>query len=383
MPTKRTTRSKSKKRDQDGIYERDDSPFWWCTYTDASGKTARRSTGVRREDDPRKERAKAVRAQWIVEAAEERKHGPRPAPATGPTFDELMAEYMEGPSLDKKDPVRDHYSLKQLAPVFGGRELATLTRADARNYIAKRRDDKMQDATIRKEIGMFSAALNWARTELEWDVPNPFRSCKLQPAKTKDRWLKPEEADALLKAARNLPRAKHLADFIKLGLYAGLRPGEILGLEWSRVDLIRGLIYFGPEDQKNGKAGSVPINAQAREAILARASFRASWCPDSPWVFADRHGDRIACVKKSFHAARGEAGLGKDVTPHTLRRTCGSWLAQKGVPIQRISAFLRHSDIRVTDRVYAHLSQDSLREVATVLEVGAVSRSGFTHNKKA
>lgn len=144
----------------------------------------------------------------------------------------------------------------------------------------------------------------------------------------------------------------------------------------------RGLIYFGAEDQKNGKKGSGPINAKAWEAILARSRFRATWCPASPWVFSDRDGNRIANVKKSFHAARDAAGLGKDVTPHTLRRTCGSWLAQAGVPIQAISALLRHSDIRVTDQVYAHLSQDSLRETAAVLDMEAVSRSGFTQRKR-
>jgi integrase len=373
MP-KRTTR----KRDQDGIFERPDSPFWWATWTDAHGRTVRRSTHVRREDDPRKERAKALRAQWVVEAAEERERGPKPRKAAGPTFDELMVAYLDGPSLDKRSHERDLYSFKQLAPTFQGRELVDLTGADARGYIAQRQAAGISAATINKEIGLFSAALNWARSDLEWKVPNPFQSRRLAEPPGRDRWLTQDEAAALIHAAENLPRAGHLADFIRIGLYTGLRPGEILSLEWRRVDLSRNLILFGADNQKNGKAGSVPVNAKAREAILARARFRATWCPASPWVFADREGNRIASVKKSFHAARDKAGLGKDVTPHTLRRTFGSWLAQAGQPIQAISALLRHSDIRVTDRVYAHLSPDSLRETAAVLDGGAVSRSGFT-----
>lgn len=368
---------KQRKRDQDGIFERPDSPFWWATWTDAHGKTARRSTGVRREDDPRKERAKAIRAQWIVDAAEERKHGPKPRKAAGPTFDELMVLYLDGPSLEKRSHARDLYSLKRLAPVFEGRELGSLAGADVRGYIAKRQAEGIAPATINREIALIRAAINWALDELDWNIPNPFKRRRLKEPTGRNRWLTHTEAVALIQTAERVPKAGHLPDFIKTGLYTGMRPGEILGLEWSRVDLSRNLIYLGSMDQKNGKTGSVPINGRAREVILSRARFRVMWCPASPWVFANREGERIASVKKSFASAVVKAGL-EDVHPHDLRRTFGSWLVQAGVSIQLVSALLRHSDIRITDRVYAHLSPDSLRDAAAVLDGGVVSRSGFT-----
>lgn len=194
------------------------------------------------------------------------------------------------------------------------------------------------------------------------------------------RWLTQSEATALIRAAEMVPKAGHLADFISLGLYTGMRPGEVLGLEWSRVDLSRNLIYLGADNQKNGKMGSVPLNERAGGAIIARARFRATRCPSSPWVFCNQKGERIASIKKGFASACRLAGL-EDVHPHDLRRTFGSWLVQAGVPIQTVSTLLRHSDIRITDRVYAHLSPDSLREAAAILDRGAVSRSGFTQPK--
>jgi integrase len=187
----------------------------------------------------------------------------------------------------------------------------------------------------------------------------------------------PADAAALLRAAEGLPRAEHTADFIRIGLYVGMRPGEILGLEWRRVDLSRNLIYFGADNQKSGKVGSVPLNERAREAIIARARFRATWCPASPWVFCDREGERIASVKKSFASARDAAGL-VDLHPHDLRRTCGAWLAMAGVSIKDIAAILRHSDIRVTDRVYTPIAPESLRGALGALDGALVSRSGFT-----
>lgn len=72
-------------------------------------------------------------------------------------------------------------------------------------------------------------------------------------------------------------------------------------------------------------------------------------------------------MKRSFKTAASKAGL-KNLHPHDLRRTCGSWLVQAGVPIQAVSALLRHSDIRITDQVYAHVSPTAVRAAIEVLD---------------
>ena len=41
---------------------------------------------------------------------------------------------------------------------------------------------------------MFRAALNWARKELEWNVPNPFEGRKLKEPPGRARWLTQSEA---------------------------------------------------------------------------------------------------------------------------------------------------------------------------------------------
>jgi integrase len=94
-------------------------------------------------------------------------------------------------------------------------------------------------------------------------------------------------------------------------------------------------------------------------------------------VCCDRRGNRIASIKKSFATAVRSAGLG-DVHAHDLRRTCGSWLVQANVPIHHVSALLRHSDIRVTDRVYAHLAPENVRLGVQALE-GRTAQSGHIH----
>jgi len=47
------------------------------------------------------------------------------------------------------------------------------------------------------------------------------------------------------------------------------------------------------------------------------------------------------------------------VTPHVLRHTCGTWLAQAGVPMWDISGWLGHSMTQTTEK-YAHHCPDHL-----------------------
>lgn len=81
----------------------------------------------------------------------------------------------------------------------------------------------------------------------------------------------------------------------------------------------------------------------------------------------DCQGDRIASVKKGFAACVRDADL-VDVHPHDLRRTCGSWLVQAGVGIDRVSELLRDSDVAITARVYAHLRPSDLADAIAILD---------------
>lgn len=291
-----------------------------------------------------------------------------------------MLAYLGNVTPRKRAPKRDKASAKALFPTFTGRTLAGITGADVRGYIAARTAAGIGPASINRELALMSAAVNWANRELEWEIPNPWQSRRLQEPAGRDRWLTHAEAAELLAAAdKRAVRWPWIADFIRLCLATGLRPGEALALEWSRVDLTRRLIMFRAEDQKSGKATTLPLNDGARSTLIERARFRATWCPGSPWVFCRRDGSRVADVKKGFAACAAEAGL-PDLHPHDLRRTFGSWLVQAGVGIERVSRLLRHADVAITARVYAHLRPSDLADAAAVLdgERYGVSRSGFT-----
>jgi integrase len=333
-----------------GLFKKTNSRYWYADYTDASGRRVKRSTGT----VDRKE-AEALLAKWKLEAHRQKRWGEEPAR----TYDELMLMYLDGPSQDKRAHDRDISAAKRLTPFFRGRVLNELGPADIQAYIDQRRAQGVGPATVNKELNLLSAALNYARRRLQWEVPNPVQGMRLRPPEGRVRWLRKDEAERLTCIAKAERQAPHLADFIQLGLHTGMRKGEILGLTWDRVDFDERIVYLTDKDQKNGRYGSVPLNDEAVAALERRKAHRDEFCPQSPWVFAKRDGGRVADIKKGFKTACRKAGI-DDFHPHDLRHTCAAWLVQDGVDIRVVSELLRHNSIQITMR-YAHLAPENVR----------------------
>ena len=351
------------------IYRRENSSVWYVTFTDASGKRVRKSSGTQ----DRKE-AEALEAKWKLEAHQARKWDKQPTR----TFDELMLGYLETAigDLRSADTIRCH--AKTLYRHFSGQELPAITPSAIRRYNALRKAEGVANATVNRELSLLSAAINYARREWEWEVANPVPGRKLKEPEGRVRWITRAEAQGLIQAAPD-----HLADFITLAVNTGCRCGELLGLEWNRVVLGSGLFYLEAEHTKAGKRRSVPINQTAREALLRRMRFRAENCPNSLWVFAHPDGSRIQSVKRSFGTACRRVGIA-DFRIHDLRHTCASWLVSAGVPLLDVRDLLGHSTIRMTER-YAHLAPERARDAVSLLDGGwsHFGHSGFDEQRKS
>jgi len=337
------------------LYYRDDSPKIWAKYYDADGNRRRRSTGTTDW-----EQARAVLRKWEQEAFLGQ-HFDVPA---AKTFDELMVAFLD--ENPERNEVDDNVCLRHLHPVFTGRDIHELSPVDVRKYVRQRRKEGAAAATVNHEIGLLSKAINHARLEWGLKVDNPCAGCRLPEPEGRVRWLTHDEAEALIEAASKVPKAPHLADFVQLALFTGMRKGELLGLEWSRVDLERGLIYLEARHQKGKRRAVVPLNQRAREAIESRRRWVAEHCPETPWVFTWRSGKRITDVKNGFRTALAKAGI-TDCRIHDLRHTFASWLVMEGVDLYRVRDLLRHRSITETER-YAHLAPDLAAEAASTLD---------------
>jgi len=276
-----------------------------------------------------------------------------------------MVTFLQATANVKRSHRDDKLHTRQWQVSLQGRDMRTLTPQDIRAHIDRRSEEGVTNATINRELSLLSAAINFYNKEHMEALPNPTKGRKLREPEARIRWLSHEEADRLIAAAQGAQRAPHLADFIVLALHTGCRSGELLGLQWSRVDMKERLIHLEGEHTKAGKRRSVPLNSEAHRALLARANVRATHCPGSPWVFANETGQRIQSVKRSFATACRRAGI-EDFRIHDLRHTCAAWLVSAGVALPEVRDLLGHSSITMTEK-YAHLSPDNVRRAVAVL----------------
>jgi integrase len=123
------------------------------------------------------------------------------------------------------------------------------------------------------------------------------------------------------------------SDIVRLLLLTGQRRTEIGGLQWSEVDLKRGMIVLPPDRTKNGRQHELPLSTQAL-AILARQPHRNS----SDYLFGER-------AFNNWDRRKQEVDQRARIAPyrlHDLRRTCATQLGELGVQPHHIEAILNH-----------------------------------------
>lgn len=333
---------------------------WVIRWTEG-GRSRERRTGTSDRGE-----AEAQLASFLA-SRRQRPQGPI-APDTA-LISDLLAAYAEehGPHIAGRQTLG--YNMARLLEWWAGRTVAEITKANCQLYTQHRRTVAVSDNTIRRELSVLSAALGHACESNRLAAKPIVWMPEAGPGK--DRWLTRQEAARLLRAARREPQARtHLPLFILLALYGGARKGAILDLCWPQVDMDRSRINWLPEGRKQTKKGRPTIPIPRRLMTFLRLARRRG--SESGSVLHD-HGRTIGNVKTSFNRAAERAGL-HDVTPHTLRHTCGTWMAQAGVPLFEIAGFLGHSIARTTE-LYAHHSPDYMERARTALDRHSVTHS--------
>jgi integrase len=207
---------------------------------------------------------------------------------------------------------------------------------------------ELKDKTANDYLEAARCFFNWL-VRLGRAGSNPLLS--VQKVKTKEG--RPEEIRAFsnaemvrLLAVAGERRAVYLA-----GAHTGLRLSELAALKWSDLHLDSGkaFIRVRASTTKNGKPAEQPIPAELAEELRKLKSAGAT--DDEP-VFA-----RVPRIER-FRRDLIKAGIplrdgqGRKAVFHSLRHTYGTNLARGGVASRVAMALMRHSDRRLTDKIY-------------------------------
>ena len=299
------------------------------------------------------------------------------------SFRELMVIYLEA-KQESRGFTRLKDAAKPLLGYFGDSDITQLKESHVEQY-ATWRLKSVSSGTVRREVGMLSAAFNHAKKKHHWRIENPcIGADKPKEPKGRVRFITRLEAQRLIQAARCPSDAKGrplpdqykspvLPDFIELALNTGCRKQELLSLKWEDVDFSTRLLRLA--QTKGGEWQTVPITDEARAVLIRRMRRRDEVCPEGSYVFFHETprpgadvGDQVQDLKKSFRHACLQADI-TDFRIHDLRHTFASWLVMDGVSLYDVSKLLRHSNIRMTEK-YAHLAPDYLHK--------AVAGRGFS-----
>lgn len=284
--------------------------------------------------------------------------GPRPAHQV--TLGEVLDYYGQNKARFVKDPERIAYAIDALLPYWASKTITDINDAACAEYVEQR---NRAAGTTRRELTTLRAAVNYAKGRIADDARPIW-----MPAKPlgKDRWLTRSEAARLLNESRKA-RADvrlYLPLFILIGLYTGARKEAILSLRWPQIDLEAKRINFKRETETNKRRAHnrLPdgLVGHLRRAYKRRQSDLGFVVHDKGKPVSDIggawNGKPDGFVQGSFGRACKRAGI-VGVTPHTLRHTCGTWMAQAGVPLRLIGEYLGHTDERTT-KLYSHHHPD-------------------------
>lgn len=284
------------------------------------------------------------------------------------TVDSLWRQYRKE-NEGKRTAANMEFSGRAVLPFFGHLKPEQIDVEKCRAYEAKRRKDRtkwglVQTGTIWTELNHLQIVLNWAKKrriiEHEIAVQRPPK-----PA-PRNRRITRAEGRRLIDAAK----FPHIALAIHLMLGTGARVGAILDLTWDRVDLKRRQIAYADPNVTEGRKGRATVSIP--HDLLERLE-KAKKGAETEYVI-EWAAKPVKSIKKGFAQAVENAKL-ENVTPHALRHTAATWMAEAGIPIDKIAQVLGHSNPAITYKVYAKFTPEHLADAAAALDMSGVPPS--------
>lgn len=290
------------------------------------------------------------------------------------------------------------YSIKKLLPYFAHLKLKNITEEMYQSALNDLKDQGFARTTIEgvHTTGkmIFNMAVDKRMLKIE-PTTNAYIIKDEQIIIESDEeeiplYFEKEELALFLKKVKENGLFMDEAIFITLS-YTGIRVGELVALKWKDIDFDKRTIYitktyYNPDNNTVKYQLVPPKTKKSRRKIVVDTAVIETLKKlkeeqekiiqhlgvsynDSGYVFANvyRHPGYpvlIKFVESRMARILKRTELNSSLTPHSLRHTHTSLLAEAGVGLEEIMERLGHHDDEVTRKVYLHVTNEMKREAS-------------------
>lgn len=331
---------------------------------------------------------KADAEAWARELEREHQRGNLAAltqAAQRTTFAEVADRWIKNVLPTKKDRGAGTYA-RAAKEKFGSFFLAKVRGLD----VATWRDDLLaagySPQTVIHHLRLASVIFTYAEREMSIHLPagNPVMAVSKPAApKARDRRLRAGELEYLLRGAEDARKQViGLPQIITVAVETSMRLGELLGLEWSRVDLTRRIAHL--TDTKNGESRTIALSSAAIAAL--RALPRSTRTKKTAATLGTANpGGRVfsgwnnkdsfektwqRCLKRARLMYDEDCAKAKErpdpaflagLRFHDLRHEATSRLFEKGLGIMEVASMTGHKSLAMLKR-YTHVEAERLAQ---------------------
>lgn len=332
-----------------GLYRRKDASnpkVWYMRYTDAAGKVYRKST-----ETENKQLAQAALDKVKAEAWEQKKLGVKP-PFLFSKACEVFLETKVGMSVYDDYAQQLGWWQQQLGAKAHLHEITQERIIDTVERGAVER--KWSKATKNRYLSPLRSVMRYAALKRKWIESNQLPTFFMEKESAgRTRWLKPDEITRLIAA---LPA--HWKDIAGFALATGQRMGNVLGLRWDQIDLVRRVVVFEGDVMKNGDDHGIPLNDTAVEIIKRQIG------QHTEAVFTYQGKPIRKGGRQTWLNALEKAGLGgTGVVKHSFRHTWATMMMHAGATDGMLMAMGSWKTPKMVRR-YAHANAAALVSVA-------------------
>ncbi len=249
---------------------------------------------------------------------------------------------------DKRSIRDDKRFLRWFHSYLYDMELINVDKALVEKLIQLRLNEGVKNATVNRTFSLLRAILSRAKCEWEWLEKVPKIRILSEPP-GRDRFLSDDEVKRLFS---ELP--PHLREMCIFALATGVRLANVVGLQWSRVNLEKGLAWVIADDAKAGRPIGVPLNKDALNVLVRMHGKHPQY------VFTYKRNPIKSPNGRAWRNALKRAGI-KNFRWHDLRHTWATRHVTNGTPPHVLQQLGGWSSYRSMQN-YAHLFVDYTKE---------------------